>query len=204
MQILSAISNFFINSIDATGYLGIMILMAIESSFIPFPSEVVLIPAGYLASQAKMSVYIIFIFAVIGSLIGAFVNYFLAFYLGRAAVNKLVVKYGKAFFIDEKSILKAEEFFRKHGAISTFTGRLIPVVRQLISLPAGFGKMNLVKFSVYTSLGAGIWSAILIFLGYSFGQNQEIIRQNLSLISLILGVFAILVVLISILRKRKL
>ncbi len=171
------------------GYLGIFLLMAVESSFVPFPSEIVLIPAGYLASQGDMNVWMIMISALGGSLIGAFINYYLALTLGR----KILIRYGKYFFISEETLLKMENFFAKHGHISTFTGRLIPGIRQLISIPAGLSRMNLVEFSLYTSLGAGIWALILTLLGYFLGENQELIHQYLKQITI--GVIGLLVIL---------
>lgn len=166
------------------GYVGIFLLMAIESSFIPFPSEIVLIPAGYLASKGEMSISLIFAAALAGSMIGAFVNYYLALLLGR----RLLVKYGKYFFIKESALEKMEDFFGKHGAISTFTGRLIPGIRQLISVPAGLSKMSLVKFSIYTALGAGLWAMILILLGFIIGENQELINIYLKQITIVIVV----------------
>jgi membrane protein DedA with SNARE-associated domain len=171
------------------GYLGIFIMMAIESSFIPFPSEIVLIPAGYLASQGEMSVLMIMISALGGSMVGAFINYYLALTLGR----KFLIKYGKYFFIKESAIAKMDAFFETHGHISTFTGRLIPGIRQLISIPAGLARMNLVEFSLFTLLGAGIWALVLTLLGYFIGENQELINTYLKQITT--GVLALLVVL---------
>ncbi len=172
------------------GYLGIFLLMTIESSFIPFPSEIVLVPAGYLASQGQMSVTLIMLSGVGGSIVGAFINYYLAYKLGR----KLLKKYGKYFFIKEDALVKMDTFFEKHGHISTFTGRLIPGIRQLISIPAGLAHMNLAVFSFYTALGAGIWAFILVMLGYFIGENQALIDTYLKQI---LGVVMVLLVLLG-------
>lgn len=164
------------------GYLGIFLLMALESSFIPFPSEIVLIPAGYLASQEKMSLGMIMLSGVGGSLLGAFVNYFLAFFVGR----KFLQRYGKYFFIKENALHKMDTFFAQHGHISTFIGRLIPGIRQLISVPAGLAHMNLLVFSVFTTLGAAIWALVLVLLGYYIGENEALIKEYLQQITLTL------------------
>ncbi len=171
------------------GYFGIFIMMAIESSFIPFPSEIVLIPAGYLASQGDMTLGMIMAAALGGSMIGAFINYFLAFTLGR----KILQRYGKYFFIKEEALVKMENYFEKHGHISTFIGRLIPGIRQLISIPAGLVHMNLVTFSTYTALGAGIWALVLTLLGYFIGENQELIDAYLKQITIaVVGLLVII------------
>lgn len=172
------------------GYLGIFIMMAIESSFIPFPSEIVLVPAGYIASKGEMNIAYIMGSALSGSLVGAFINYYLALTLGR----KFLLKFGKYFFISPQTLEKMERYFKSHGHISTFTGRLIPGIRQLISIPAGLARMNIAEFSIYTTLGAGIWALILVFVGYFIGENETLIRQYLKEITLIvLVLLAILV-----------
>ena len=162
------------------GYLGIFLLMTVESSFIPFPSEIILIPAGYLASKGDMTLGMIMASALGGSLLGAFINYYLALLLGR----RILQKYGKYFFIKESALDKMDNYFQKHGAISTFIGRLIPGIRQLISIPAGLSRMNLAVFSAYTALGAGIWALILTMLGYFIGENQELIDTYLKQITI--------------------
>ena len=147
------------------GYLGVFVLMTIESSFIPFPSEIILIPAGYLAFKGDLNIFLIIAFAVIGSVIGALINYYIGYYLGK----KYLLKHKKIFFIKEKHLLKSENFFKKHGNLATFIGRLIPVVRQYISIPAGFSNMKLSKFIFWTFSGALIWSTFLTLLGYLLG-----------------------------------
>lgn len=185
---LKELAQFLVDQIFELGYPGIFVLMAIESSFIPFPSEIVLVPAGYLASQEKMNIGILFLTALGGSMIGAFVNYYLAYFVGR----KFLQKYGKYFFISHEALDKMDEFFQKHGAISTFTGRLIPGIRQLISIPAGLSHMDIFKFSIYTALGAGLWSLILILLGYFIGENQELIDQYLKQITFLILILVIM------------
>ena len=183
------LAQLLVDQIFDWGYIGIFIMMAIESSFIPFPSEIVLIPAGYLASQGGMDIYMIMIAALSGSLVGAFTNYFLALTLGR----KFLLKYGHYFFIKEGTLLKMENFFDNHGHISTFTGRLIPGVRQLISIPAGLARMNILEFSIFTTLGAGIWALILTLLGYYLGENQELIREYLREITILVLAFLFII-----------
>ena len=189
---LHQMAQYLTETIFDFGYIGIFLLMLIESSFIPFPSEIVLIPAGYLAQQNSMSIPIILISSLLGSISGGLINYFLALFVGR----KFLLRYGKYLFISNSSLLRMETFFNKHGAIATFTGRLIPGIRQLISIPAGLAKMDLKKFILYTSFGAFIWSVVLVALGYVIGENQELITQYLSNIIYITLIVLIIIVLI--------
>ncbi len=187
---LAELAQWLVQNILDMGYMGIFLLMMIESSFIPFPSEIVLIPAGYLAQQGEMSILAIFLASLFGSLAGAFINYFGALFIGR----QLLMRFGKYIFISNSAMEKMESFFQKHGPISTFTGRLIPGIRQLISIPAGLSKMPLLPFTLYTSLGAGIWSMVLIMLGYILGENRELITMYLHQITLaVLGTLVIIV-----------
>lgn len=156
--------------------------MLIESSFIPFPSEVIMIPAGYLASKGEMNIIAAIACGILGSLMGALVNYYMAIWLGRP----LLIRYGKYVMFKEQHLQRMENFFARHGHISTFTGRLIPMIRQYISIPAGLAKMNLPVFCFYTSLGAGIWVIILTLLGYFIGENEALIKEYLRDIVIIL------------------
>jgi len=174
------IINWIVQTVGALGYIGIFIMMFLESSFFPFPSEVVMIPAGYLASQGEMNLYVAIGVGILGSLTGALFNYFLASKFGRA----FLLKYGKYLFLKEDSLEKLENFFEKHGHISTFTGRLIPGIRQYISLPAGLANMDKLLFSIYTALGAGIWVILLALLGYFLGNNQALIKEYLHQITI--------------------
>ena len=161
--------EFFKWFVENANYLFVFIFMVIESSFMPFPSELVVPPAAYLALQdgASMNIYLITIFATLGALVGAYINYYLAIWLGRPLVYKFAnSRFGHICLLDQSKVEKAEAYFDKHGVISTFIGRLIPGIRQLISIPAGLARMNIVKFSIFTSLGAFIWNIALAILGY--------------------------------------
>lgn len=154
--------------LENLNYWTITLLMAIESSFIPFPSEVVVPPAAYkAAATGELCVWLVVFFATVGAIIGALVNYFLALWLGKPIVYKFAnSRFGHMCLIDQEKVETAEKFFNKHGATATFVGRLVPAVRQLISIPAGLAKMGIVKFIAFTALGAGIWNAVLAALGW--------------------------------------
>src|SRR3990172_612474 len=165
--------TWLVTTIGALGYPGIFILMAMESSVIPVPSELIMTPAGFLAHKGEMNMTIAILCGTVGSLVGAYANYFAARHLGRP----LLLKYGKYVWITEEKFSKVETFFKNHGEISTFIGRLLPVVRHLISLPAGLSGMNHLRFSLYTLAGAGIWVTVLTLIGYFIGENQQLIMK---------------------------
>ena len=179
--------------INNLGYLGIFIGMTIESSFVPFPSELILIPAGALIARGEMSFFPVFFAGLFGSIFGALINYYLAFHLGRRTIDFLVNKYGKFLFLNKKKLKRTDLYFKKHGEITTFVGRLIPLVRQEISLPAGFARMHISKFILFTALGAGIWTGILIFVGYFFGSDAQPILKIITGILLVLSIVFLLV-----------
>ena len=151
------------------GYLGITLMMFVESSFLPFPSEVAMVPAGMLAARGEMDPYLATGCGVLGSLGGAFLNYGLALWLGRPVLQR----FGRFLLLSERQFDDAERFFEKHGEITTFVSRLIPGVRQLISVPAGLARMRIGRFAAYTALGSGLWSAILVAVGYWVGTNED-------------------------------
>lgn len=195
---LGELISWIVQTVSDLGYIGIFVMMLLESSFFPFPSEVAMIPAGYLASKGEMNIYLVVIAGILGSLAGAIFNYWLALRFGRV----FVLKFGKYFFFKEETLVKMEDYFSKHGEISTFVGRLVPVVRQYISLPAGLSKMDLAKFSLYTSLGAGIWVIILTLLGYFIGDNEFLVKEYLH--SIVVGVLLVLSCIVFIyIRKMK-
>ena len=154
--------------LDNLNYWTITLLMTIESSFIPFPSEVVVPPAAYkAASTGEMNVWLVIFFSTLGAEIGALINYFLALWLGKPIVYKFAnSRFGHMCLIDQAKVETAENFFLKYGVAATLTGRLVPAVRQLISIPAGLAKMSLAKFMLFTAIGAGAWNSVLAGLGY--------------------------------------
>src|SRR5213076_3037837 len=158
------------------GYPGIVILMAVESSFLPLPSELVMPPAGYLAAKGELSFVLAIVCGVAGSITGALANYGLAHWLGRAVVRRI----GKYFWISERSLERSERYFADHGEISTFMGRMIPVVRHLISIPAGIARMKLVKFVAFTGLGALVWCTILTWIGWFIGSREDVLLEVLN------------------------
>ncbi len=196
---LHEIAQTIVQYIGDMGYWGIFLLMFLESTFFPFPSEVIMIPAGYLAYQGEMNVALVVFIGILGSLLGALFNYYLAMHFGR----KFILKYGKYFFIKEETLEKLEVFFTKHGELSTFNGRLIPGIRQLISLPAGLAKMNIAKFSLYSALGAGIWVVVLVSLGYLLGSNEALISEYLHTATIIALISVAFITVFYIVRNKR-
>jgi len=196
---LHNIAVTLVQYIGDMGYWGIFLLMFLESTFFPFPSEIIMIPAGYLAYKGEMNLYFVVLVGIFGSVGGALFNYYLAMHFGR----KFLLKYGKYFFIKEETLDKLEAFFTKHGELSTFNGRLIPGIRQLISLPAGLARMNIVKFSLYSGLGAGIWIMVLVALGYLLGSNEELISEYLHTATVIALISVVFITLFYIVRYKR-
>ena len=190
MEILHTITTWIVQTVGHWGYPGIIIMMFLESSFFPFPSEVVVPPAGYLAARGEMSLTLVILAGIGGSLLGALFNYWLAVLWGRPFFEK----YGRYVLVSKDSLDKADRFFAEHGHISTFIGRLLPGIRQYISLPAGIARMNLPLFAAFTALGAGLWVIVLALVGYYIGNNQELVQHYLHQILLGIGIFAVVLV----------
>jgi membrane protein DedA with SNARE-associated domain len=194
LSIIQQVEHWYENNMN---YGSITALMTIESSFIPFPSEVVIPPAAYIASKpdSHLNIFLVVLFGTIGALIGAYINYFLALWLGRPVMYKLAdSKLGKLLLLSSEKIKKSEQYFNDHGKVSTFVGRLVPGIRQLISLPAGLARMNFVSFTIYTILGAGAWNIILALLGYlAHGQADLINKYSHELSIAILALLAVVV-----------
>lgn len=204
----------FLNADAAWIYTMVFVLMVIESSFIPFPSEVIVPPAAYLACTShEVNIWLVLLLATAGALGGALINYFLSVWIGRPIVYKFAnSRIGHACLINEEKVNKAERYFDSHGAVSTFVGRLIPAVRQLISIPAGLARMNILKFMLYTFLGALTWNSILAALGYWLGKvvsredlydAVEQYNSYLTYAGLAIGAMCVAIILYNALKPRK-
>jgi membrane protein DedA with SNARE-associated domain len=180
-EVFKTVIEWYMSNID---YGTITLLMAVESSFIPFPSEIVVPPAAWKAAQGELNIGLVFLASTAGALIGAIFNYYFALLLGRKMIYSLAsTRWARLFLIDIKSIEKAEAYFRRYGRSSTFIGRFVPAVRQLISLPAGMARMNIRDFLAFTAMGSGLWNIILMALGYFLYSQKEIFEKYYTMIS---------------------
>ncbi|MBI4647610.1 MAG: DedA family protein [Bacteroidia bacterium] len=205
MGITEFIVDFVVNFIDSTGYISVLILMALESMIAPVPSEAVMPFAGFLIARGRFTFAGVIIFSTLGSIIGSLISYFVGAWGGKPVVEK----FGKYLLLNKEHLAKTEKYFKKHGEITILVCRFIPVVRHLISLPAGIGKMNLFRFSLYTIIGASIWNAFLTYVGYSLQKNwQEVIKYSHKIDIAIVVIFGLFITyyiykLYSNHRKRK-
>ncbi|MBF0212236.1 MAG: DedA family protein [Magnetococcales bacterium] len=184
------LTNLLLEWMGQLDYFAIFILMAAESSIFPVPSELVMIPAGYLISTQKLTWSGSIIASSLGSIAGSLGSYYLALWLGRP----IIARFGRYLFITEHHLQQTETFFAKHGEISIFTGRFLPVVRHLISMPAGIGRMRLPLFAFYTLIGATLWNIVLLVMGFVIGENQEWVRQNTLWVVGCAALFALLLI----------
>lgn len=193
--------EWLVHFVEELGYWGIFFMTFIESTFVPIPAEATMLPAGYLVHQGKLNFWLVLLASIVGTVGGAYFNYWLAKRYGR----DLFIRYGKYFMITPAKMEKLERFFDKHGAVSTFTGRLLPGLRHYISFPAGLAQMRVVPFLTYTALGGSIWMLVLLIVGYKIGENQDLAKVYMPWIKG--GMLAALTIGISayvFIRKRKL
>lgn len=199
IEIISSLTNFIINTISNSGYLGIFFLMIAESALIPIPSEVIMPFSGYLVSAGKFNVVFVILAGSIGNLIGSWIAYFVGSRLGR----EFILRYGKYVLLKKSHLELTESYFTKYGDRSTFISRLLPAVRTYISLPAGVANMNLKKFSIYTIAGSLIWNTMLTYVGIKLGSEWTNIRQYSDYIDAAVVVGAIIVIIIFVRKYRK-
>jgi len=201
LEFFQSLADWYLNNIN---YYTITLLMAIESSFVPLPSEIVIPPAIWKAASGELNMYLVVMFATFGAVIGAMFNYIMARWLGRVIVYGLVEsKVGKLFLLNRRKVEHAEDYFIKNGRSSTFVGRLIPGIRHLISIPAGLAKMNVGQFVLYTALGSGIWHTILAIMSYSLYSHQELLKRYMSELSYILLAVGLIFCVYLIIKNRK-
>ncbi len=196
---LQEVIKWLVHTVGELGYAGIFVMMALESTFVPIPSEAVMIPAGYLVQQGRMNFPLSLLFGVAGGVTGSYLNYFMALWLGRP----FILKYGKYAGVSNEKFMKVDEYFHNHGEITTFVGRLIPVVRHIISFPAGLGRMNHSRFAFYTALGSAIWTTILLGLGYLIGEKEELIKQYLSQITIGIVISSLILIAVYVYWREK-
>ena len=190
LEFFQSLADWYMNNIN---YFTITLLMAIESSFVPLPSEIVIPPAIWKAASGELSIPLVIMFATLGAIIGAMFNYVMARWLGRVIVYSFAEsKVGRICMLNKHKVEHAEAYFILHGRSSTFIGRLIPGIRHLISIPAGLAKMNIGQFVLYTALGSGIWHTILAILSYSLYSHQELLKKYMSEVSYVLLAIGVL------------
>lgn len=189
---MEAFAAWLVEFVHGFGYTGIFIMAFLESTFVPIPSEVTMIPAGYLVHQGQMNVFLVLISSTAGAIGGALANYWIAYYYGR----RFLYAYGKYLFFDHSKMQKLDTFFARHGEVSTLTGRLVPGLRHVISFPAGLAHMDIKKFSMYTGVGGGLWMATLVLVGYLIGGNKHLVHKYMPYVTAaaISGVLIMIVV----------
>lgn len=201
MEIIQSVLDWYMANMN---YFTVCLLMMIESSFIPFPSEAIIPFAAWKAAQGELNIFLVVLSGTFGALLGALFNYYFALYLGRPIVYKFAdSRFGKMMLLSKEKVMYAEQYFIKHGKMSTFIGRLVPAVRQLISLPAGLARMNIKDFILYTVLGAGIWNIILAVIGYYLYEIRDQIYPYLTEILIFAGVLFVAYLVFQAWKKNK-
>lgn len=199
MALIELLVQFVISIISYLDYTGLIILMALESMIFPMPSELVMPFAGFLIYQGKFSLLGVIFFSTIGTIIGSLISYYIGYWLGEPFFEK----YGKYFFLNKHHLNQTEKFFKKHGDKTIFVSRFIPVIRHLISIPAGVSKMNIWKFSLYTILGGAIWNTFLTYLGIKLREQWEIVHEYSQIFDILIVILITLLVIWFFLKKTK-
>lgn len=197
--LLEKFLTIIVDLVDSFGYFGIFFMTFLESTFIPIPSEITMIPAGYLIAKGELNFILVFLCSMLGTVLGALTNYIIAYHYGR----KLLINYGKYFFLSPAKLAKIELFFQKYGRVSTFFGRMLPGIKHFISFPAGLGKMNIKLFTLYTALGGAIWLLLLLILGYYIGTNEALVKKYIKHINLSIILIVSFVVVFYSIRSKK-
>ncbi|NBX03276.1 MAG: DedA family protein [Alphaproteobacteria bacterium] len=193
-------SEWLVHFVHTLGYPGIFIMTFLESTFVPIPSEVTMIPAGYLVQQGQMSLFGVLFCSITGTILGSLANYFIAYHFGR----RFLYRFGKYMFFSHEKMEKLDKFFASHGEISTFTGRLVPGLRHFISFPAGLARMDIKKFCIYTGVGGAIWMTTLTVVGYVIGGNKHLLRQYMPYITAVfIGAVVLMIVVYMWHHRRK-
>jgi membrane protein DedA with SNARE-associated domain len=204
MEFFQSLADWYMNHMS---YITIMLLMALESTFVPLPSEIVIPPAAWKAASGDLNIFLVVLFATLGALIGATINYLLAYWLGRPIVYAFAEsKVGKLFLLSKHKVEKAEAYFDNHGKSSTFIGRLVPGIRHLISIPAGLAKMNFKQFILFTAIGSTMWHTILAALSYFLYSQKDLFTKymkEVSYVLLIAGVLFVGYLIIRAIRKKE-
>jgi membrane protein DedA with SNARE-associated domain len=196
---VEALAQWLVNFVHDFGYWGIFIMAFLESTFVPIPSEVTMVPAGFLVHEGKMNFWLVFISSTVGAIGGSLANYYIAYHYGR----RFLFAYGKYLFFSHEKMQKLDTFFASHGEISTLTGRLIPGLRHVISFPAGLAHMDLKKFCIYTGVGGGLWMLTLIMVGYMIGGNKDLVHHTMPYVVGAIVFLGIVMVLLYIRHHRK-
>jgi len=196
---VEAIAEWLVNFVHGFGYMGIFIMTFFESTFVPVPAELTMVPAGYLVSQGEMNAVLVMIAAVLGTLFGSLANYYIAYHYGR----RFLYAYGKYLLFPHEKMEKLDKFFASHGEISILTGRLVPGLRHFISFPAGLAHMRIKKFSLYTCVGGGIWMSVLVLLGYLIGGNKALVRHYTPYVTIAAIAIVVLATLLYIKHQRR-
>ena len=191
--------QWLVDVVHTLGYPGIFIMTFLESTFMPIPSEITMIPAGYLVQQGQMNLFWVLLAGITGTIGGALFNYYIALYFGR----RFMYAYGKYFFFDHAKMEKLDKFFATHGEISTFTGRLVPGLRHFISFPAGLAHMDIKKFTTYTAVGGALWVSTLVGVGYFIGGNKDMLHHYMPMVTAVVIGSVLTMIAVYIWRRRR-